>query len=509
MTSRRETFLALAGAFLLLAGAFLIARSHGPMRDTRIAGAAVRVLEPTHLPAAGTAVVFHGLASNRVFMQQAGQWLAAQGLRVYLVDAPGHGATPGGFTHTATLDSSIRVLTELQRSGEQPGGLHVKPANLNPQRTIIVGHSMGGEIAIRLADYFPVAATIAFAPAPMVLPRRMPANLLVIGAQFDFPQMRASAQELLRAAGGSRTSLEDFRERRAANGIVVPWTAHGSVVLDSRAAKAMAEWARAALGLTGPPETPRGEPLTGEFLGIAGICLLFPLTTTWIVRIFRADSAGEKTPVSPSLDALLAHWCVAALLALSIVSFWYPQRLFPFYGGGYLACFLLLAGIALALLFRKHLRGVFDRGYRPALAASALGLLVLVGFGAWLNWQLTDVWMSGVRWLYFVPLFLANLPYVMAEEMALGPPEGSRHARRFGTFLGLRLVLFLALLAGIFIFLSGQVLMGLLAAYFVAVSLGQRFGADALRRRTGSAAAAAIFSAILVAWFMAAVFPLS
>jgi pimeloyl-ACP methyl ester carboxylesterase len=529
MTSRRERFLAVAGALLLLAGAFLIIRSHGPMRDTRIAGAAVRVLEPTHLPAAGTAVVFHGLASNRVFMQQVGQWLAAQGLRVYLVDAPGHGATPGSFTHTATLDSSIRVLTELQRGGKQSGGLHaslepfsvkvepglrssglqVEPVPLNPQRTIIVGHSMGGEIGIRLADYFPVAATIAFAPAPMVLPRRMPANLLVIGAQFDFPQMRASAQELLHAAGGSRTSLEDFRERRAANGIVVPWTAHGSVVLDSRAAKAMAEWARAALGLTGPPETPRGEPLTGEFLGIAGICLLFPLTTTWIVRIFRANSAGEKTPVPLSLAALLAYWSVAALLALSIVSFWYPQRLFPFYGGGYLACFLLLAGIALALLFRKHLHGAFDRGYRPALAASALGLLVFFGLAAWLNWQLTDVWMSGARWLYFVPLFLANLPYVMAEEMALGPPEGSRHARRFGTFLGLRLVLFLALLAGIFIFLSGQVLMGLLAAYFVAVSLGQRFGADALRRRTGSAAAAAIFSAILVAWFMAAVFPLS
>jgi hypothetical protein len=117
--------------------------------------------------------------------------------------------------------------------------------------------------------------------------------------------------------------------------------------------------------------------------------------------------------------------------------------------------------------------------------------------------------MSGVRWLYFVPLFLANLPYAMAEEIALGPPERSRRAWRFGTFVALRLVLFLALLAGIFIFSSGQVLMGLLAVYFVTVSVGQRFGADALRRRTGSAAAAAIFSAILVAWFMAAIFPLS
>ena len=56
--------------------------------------------------------------------------------------------------------------------------------------------------------------------------------------------------------------------------------------------------------------------------------------------------------------------------------------------------------------------------------------------------------------------------------------------------------------------LAGALLI-LLAPYFAAVSLGQRLGADSLRRRTGSAAAAAIFSAILAAWFMAGVFPLA
>ncbi len=271
----------------------------------------------------------------------------------------------------------------------------------------------------------------------------------------------------------------------------------------------MASWARAAIGLTGPVETPPGDPLTGEILGIAGICLLFPLATTWIVRIFRANFPAEQKPAPLSVSAVIVRWSVAALLALSIVTLWYPERLFPFYGGGYLACFLLLAGIALALLFRKQLRGVFDHGYRPALAAAALGLLVFCGLGAWLNWQLMEVWLSGVRWFYFVPLFVANLPYAMAEEVALGPPEKSRRFERFGTFVMLRLILWLALLAGILIFLSGQVLMAVFVTFFATVSLGQRFGGDALRRRTGSAAAAAIFSAILAAWFMAAVFPLS
>jgi pimeloyl-ACP methyl ester carboxylesterase len=496
-----------AGALLLFAGAILVSRSHGPMRDTRIAGAAVRVLEPAQLPAAGTAVIFHGLASNRILMQQLGQWLAAQGFRAYLVDAPGHGDSTGGFTHAATMDCYIRILTELERNGIAS---HGKTEGLHPQTTILIGHSMGAEMAIRLADYFPVAATIALAPAPMVLPRRTPANLLVIGAQFDLPAMHESARKLFEAAGGSRSSAEDFQQMRAANGLVIPGTAHGSLVLDSGAAQAMTSWARAAVGLTGPIETPRGAPLTGEILGIAGICLLFPLTTTWTVRIFCAHFAEQKKPVRLSKAALIASWGVAALLALSIVNLWYPQRLFPFYGGGYLACFLLLTGIAVVLLFRKQLRGVFDHGYRPVLAATALGLLVILGLGAWLNWQLTEVlWISRVRWFYFIPLFLANLPYAMAEEAALGPPAGSRDLARFGTFIALRLILWLPLLAGILIFLSGQVLTALLVPFFITVSLGQRVGGDALRRRTGSSAAAAIFSAILAAWLMIAVFPLS
>src|SRR5258708_35512181 len=64
LTSRRETLSAVAGALLLLAGAILIARSHGDMRDTRIAGLAGRILEPEPPPSAGTAVRFHGTASH-------------------------------------------------------------------------------------------------------------------------------------------------------------------------------------------------------------------------------------------------------------------------------------------------------------------------------------------------------------------------------------------------------------------------------------------------------------
>ena len=56
---------------------------------------------------------------------------------------------------------------------------------------------------------------------------------------------------------------------------------------------------------------------------------------------------------------------------------------------------------------------------------------------------------------------------------------------------------------------SGQVLIPLLFVYLAVFSMLQRLATDALRSRTGSATAAAFFGAILAAWFIAAVFPLT
>jgi hypothetical protein len=132
--------------------------------------------------------------------------------------------------------------------------------------------------------------------------------------------------------------------------------------------------------------------------------------------------------------------------------------------------------------------------------------------------MLTDVWLNAPRWWRFAVLIPLLVPYALAEELALGPPaEGWRArspsvllgaGRRFALFLLLRLVLWLGTALGLFVLLSGEILVVLLAVYLAAFSIAQRLGADALRRRTGSAAAAAVFSAILAAWFIAAVFPI-
>src|SRR2546428_851366 len=96
-----EWRLAAIGITLLGAGAVGTRLSQGAMRDAVLPGGCrtpVRVLAPRAPQAVGSAVVFHGLSTSGRMMQTLGQWLAALGLQVYLVDSPGHGGGAVAFS---------------------------------------------------------------------------------------------------------------------------------------------------------------------------------------------------------------------------------------------------------------------------------------------------------------------------------------------------------------------------------------------------------------------------
>ena len=87
-------------------------------------------------------------------MTYLGEDLAGHGLRAYLFDLPGHGDNQDAFTFPRTLQCATAAVESLIRAGK-----------IDPRTTIFVGHSMGGAIAIRMADREPVLATIAISPA--------------------------------------------------------------------------------------------------------------------------------------------------------------------------------------------------------------------------------------------------------------------------------------------------------------------------------------------------------
>jgi pimeloyl-ACP methyl ester carboxylesterase len=517
---RRELIFTTLGLALLALGAWKISTVLGTRRDFLLADGCkspVTLLEDLSAKPYASAIVIHGLSANRRLMLWIGERLLASVQRVYLIDLPGHGDSTDQFTIARSEQCAAEAIETLAKRGE-----------IRPDKTILVGHSMGGAIAIRLADRFPTAATIAISPGPLVLPKRMPTNLLVFSAQFDLTLLKNVARELERSAGGDRTNWQDFQQRRAFDLERVLHASHTSLLFDSRVADHTGKWISDALNpkppeqnasdtawqLNSEPPSGRGGPRLGSLLGVCGLLLIFPAAASLLTTAFASRGTDTSVFVSevPARHALL-RWVLAALLSVCVLNFVVPLRLLHMYTADYLVSLFLLFAIVVWVLSAKVAWASLDFQPRALLMAILLGLVTMLAFGAWLNWQLTDAWLNTARWLRFVFLLPLCWPYFFIEEIALGaPPEirlRGRRALRFGFFLLLRAILWLACLFAYYSFASGQILILIMVIYFAAVSILQRLGCDSVRRRTGSATAAATFGAILAAWFFAAVFPLT
>ena len=396
---------------------------------------------------------------------------------------------------------------------------------IDPRKTVLLGHSMGGAIVIRIADRDPVAATIALAPAPMNTPIRMPANLLIFSGQYDFWVLKREAQALAAAAVGERIASADFLQQRAFQLIEVPRASHTTPLVDHNVAHLAEEWAARALFPAIDSKTlslnldlatyetyNRGRKrLAGAFMGLLGLILLFPAACAALTAKARAigtePSAARRLPWSLAL----AEVAVCGLAAVLMLKVYLPLRFLHLYSGDYLASLMLLAGAMLLLLNWKYAKDELRTNEgKKIVVAIILGFASFVACSAWLNWQIADLWLNSPRWLRFLALLPVTWLFSLAEEVALGPVDfGRRRTLRFFMSLLMRFELWLACVFAYFALFSGEALIVILVISFAAFSVLQRLATDALRLRTGSATAAASFGAILAAWFIAAVFPLT
>lgn len=513
----REKILAIAGICLVLLGAWLIERSALPRRDILISNGAchtpVTVLEPPPgVNAVGSVIVLHGLGANRRTMTYLGADFAGHGFRAYLLDLPGHGDNTDAFTFAAAQQCADATAASLLHDGA-----------IDARNTVLLGHSMGAAIAIRMADVEPLAATIALSPAPMTASRRMPSNLLVFSGQYDLGILRRQGESLAAEAGGERTAPADFAEQRAFDLQTLPHATHTGPLIDRGAAHRSEQWAMQALFPGVDPKTialnldlatydtfSRGRfRLAGAVLGLVGLALVFPACATLAGVAGHAAPLPEASQPMPTAGLKIAEGTVCALLAVLALKVFVPLSFIHLYNGDYLASLMLIWGaFMLALNWKYATRGSGLYGM-SALAASILAIGVILAAGAWFNWQLGDLWMNGTRWLRFAMLLPVGWIFCFAEETVLGPVfSGRQRVLRFLIFLLMRLELWLACVLAYYMLNSGQALIGVLVGGLAAFSVLQRVATDAVRLRTGSRAAAAAFGAILAAWFIAAVFPL-
>lgn len=207
---------------------------------------------------------------------------------------------------------------------------------------------------------------------------------------------------------------------------------------------------------------------------------------------------------------LLSEVAACSLLAVLILWLGVPLKFFHMLTGDYLASVLVIVGLLLLVLNRKGCSQNFSFTGAGWFAVAILGLATILGGGAWVNWHLRDSWLIAPRWLRFAGLLPLLWIFAYAEEVTLGPVgHGWQRALRFGIFLLTRLEIWAACLFAAYVLASGQILVVILFIFLAAFSILQRLSTDAIRSRTGSPAAAALFSAILAAWFIAALFPLT
>jgi pimeloyl-ACP methyl ester carboxylesterase len=500
---------------VLCAVGFVLARAAPYRESTVIVGAGgcrlvTDVIDQGNDDARGFVVLFHGLAANKKIMSYLARGFASENLRVFVPDLPGHGRTPGPFSFERAESCSDALVREL-----------ILGRAIDPQRTIIAGHSMGGAIAIRVAASVGVAGVVAISPAPMhaahgvpgdMLPYTSPPALsphtLAISAEFEPLGIRELTRDLITGDAAATSKY-----------LLVPQATHVSVLFDGRVVRASQEWSAGALHFPAEPTAPPSLPLSGSLAGLAGILLLAGPFLRETVGMQREPTAPAQPVEDDPQDAGasltvpvfrgLLEVAAVSFLAVLLLRFWDPLSFIRLYNGSYFASFGLIVGLALLLIHRKMIRALWPPKISILLRASLAGLLLHLLLTGWLDSTFAESWLTSARWARFPVLFVAALAYLLAEELLVGPLSVRSKVARVWLALALRLVAFVAIVFGIFVLHSGAILVLLLAPYLTLFFIFQRLGMDLVRHQTGSAIAAAVFGAILLAGFCLVIFPVT
>ncbi len=498
----RKFWFALVGLPLLVLGYFV--QNLEPYRAQQVVSSeascrmSVDVVEPVSGTPQGYVVLFHGVAANRRIMAHIAQDLANQNLRVFAPDFPGHGRTPGPFSPVRASECGEALVKEL-----------IERHAIVPEQTILAGHSMGGAIAIRVSAKVPVAGVIAISPAPMRAAASVPKEFIFFP---DDPPLGKNSLVMAGAREPERlTSIARAKVQEAADGtnkyVEIPHATHVSILFDSNMLGEMRAWNKKVLGTDPEVVKATNKPLVGFLLGLIGLILL---CVPFVGEIAGApDKTGKETvaPISPT--RVLGQVIVASAVAAIILKFWIPLRILGLFQGDYLASFALLEGLILLAWNLEAAKKAWRAPWRGLLAAIVGAIALVLLFGLWLDYSFYEAWLTTPRWLRFVPVAAAFFPWILAEEVILGAYSSMSRVRRLIFAMVLRAIAWGVVIGALFWLRSGEILMLLLAAYFVILAMLTRLAIDVVRRETQSPAAAAVFGAILSAGFALAIFPLA
>jgi pimeloyl-ACP methyl ester carboxylesterase len=499
----RKTVRAVA-AVLLIGGGFGLAvpspyREHRYLLDAGGCRMETDVVERQSGEAHGAVVLFHGISANKKIMSYVARGFAEAGLRVYVPDFPGHGHTPGPFSPARVEQCGEAFVREL-----------LARSAIGRDRMILAGHSMGGAVAVRIAPRVSVAGVIAISPAPMIAahgaepemllftnPPRLAPNSLVMSGQFEPVSMRGNAADLVASSNdGSSKYLQ------------IPKATHVSMLFNSAVVRAAQDWSARVLKLPSGANLPSHRPLIGALGGFVGILLLAgPFLRELMSKRKGEESGSSDAPVA--LWQVLLEFAAGSILIVLVLRYWNALKVIGLFEGDYLAGFVLLLGCALIAMHWRSLRIVFGGSSRGILTGAFAAIVLHLLVTGWFELTFYEAWLTAEKWERFPFLLIALLPYHLVEEHLLGRLNLSSRWHKLAAGMTLRFIGWGALMGGVLLLHSGEILIALLAPYLVIFNILQRTGMDMVHEECGSTAAAALFGAILATGFLLVIFPLT
>jgi pimeloyl-ACP methyl ester carboxylesterase len=498
-----KTARATAGVLLIASGYWLAVPTPYKERRLLIDAGGCRmetdIVEKQSEDAGGSVVLFHGISANKKIMSYLARGFAEAGLRVYATDFPGHGHTPGPFSPGRAEQCGEAFVRELLLRGL-----------IAPERTILAGHSMGGAVAVRIASRVPVAGVIAISPAPMrathgaepemllfTNPPPLAPNSLVMNGEIEPKSMRGNAADLVALSGDASDKY-----------LELPKETHVSLIFSRAVVRATQEWSARTLHLSKAEALPNHRPLLGALGGFLGIVLIAgPFLHEVAGKKTKEASAWESAPIS--LWRVCLECALGSTVIVALLRYWNPLKVIGLFQGDYFAGYLLLFGGMLVVGHWRSLRSSFRNPWRGMLAGAFAGFVLLLMAIGWFELTFYEAWLTAEKWARFPFLLIALVPYHLAEEHLLGPIKEGKRWRRLIAALTLRLIGWAALMGGVLFLHSGEILIGLLAPYLVLLNIAQRSAMDIVREESESAAATAVFGAILAAGFLLVIFPLT
>ena len=416
---RRHWILAVIGLALVALAVWQIAAASSGLEVTVVREVEPRLVviqpEGTAARSRPLALIAHGFAGSTAIMRGFALTLAHAGYTAVLWDFQGHGTSPEPMVGERGEGSDLQATAELALNEALARGYG------DPQRVVILGHSMGSGVALNFGiDHPETGATIAVSPTGADVTSQLPRNLLLMAGALE-GRFVQNAEELLAEAGGEGG---DHAAGSARTLTVIPSVEHITILFSPTAHAVARDWLDATFG-----EQPGAQDYTDRRILWYALVIVGALLLGFGLAPLLADPATASAVPGRSLGrriVALVGGAVGATLILwlaDLAGLELSQAL-GLLVGGYLLIWYGIAGVLSLLL-------LWERPAWPTLRAMLGGLMAfallwlgvgLVSEWIWLPWLLIP------RRLMLWPLGAAlMLPwFVAAGEMVQGTGLGGR-----------------------------------------------------------------------------------